>query len=209
MIKHLLYTVFLFATIKAVAQKENYSSFIPKDYDTLYDGFAKGDLNKDGIDDVVLALGHKAENNETKNIYEDSIPPRLLVVLFGTNNGFIKSDETSTAILCKNCGGIFGDPFAGVMIEKNMLVITHYGGSAWRWSITDKFRFQNNGLYLIRERKISYWNVKNCDKLNDFAGTDYEDVNFITGEFEIKKISENCKLLANKKGKKAISPLSL
>jgi len=63
-IKYLLYIGCLLLAVNASAQKENYSSFISKDYDTLYGGFAKGDLNKDGIDDVVLALYHSAEKNE-------------------------------------------------------------------------------------------------------------------------------------------------
>ena len=91
------------------------------------------------------------------------------------------------------------------MIDKNILIVSHYGGSAWRWSITDKFRFQDNDWYLIGETKNSYWVVERCDKLNGFAGTDYEDVNFVTGDFEIKKISQDCKLLENKKGKKLLS----
>ena len=79
--------------------------------------------------------------------------------------------------------------------------------SAWRWAITDKFRFQDKNWYLIGETKNSYWDVKHCEKLNDFAGTDYDDENFITGEFEIKKISEDCKLIEHRKGKKKIQPL--
>ena len=62
-------------------------------------------------------------------------------------------------------------------------------------------------MFLIGKSSTSYWNVKHCDKLNDFAGTDNEDINYVTGDYHVKKISENCKLLANKKGKKKIQPL--
>ena len=73
--------------------------------------------------------------------------------------------------------------------------------------IQHKFRYQKGDFYLIGQSILSYWDVKNCEKLNDFAGTDYEDINFLTGQYERKKISEDCKLLENKKGKKKVQPL--
>lgn len=185
------------------SQVKNIYAFIPKDYDTL--GVARGDLNNNKIEDCVLALYHKSEKDEGKD--PDSIPARLLVILSGSNNGYIQAAKSSTALLCKHCGGIFGDPFEGIEIAKNVLKIYHYGGSAWRWSYTHKFRFRNNNWYLIGRTMNSYWNVKHCDKLNDFAGTENEDVNFVTGDYQIKKISQDCKLLVNKKGKKKIQPL--
>ena len=115
--------------------------------------------------------------------------------------------KSEKAILCKDCGGIFGDPFAGIEINKNVLSINHYGGSNWRWGYTHRFRYQENDFFLIGQTSNSYWSVENCDKLNDFAGTKYEDINFITGQYEKKEISEDCKLLENKKGKRKIEQL--
>jgi len=200
--------IFLCGASNVFAQTKDYKIFIPKNYDTLIGGFAKDDLNKDGIGDIALALYHKIEKENTE-VDDDSFPPRLLIILIGTQNGYIESAKSQTALLCKKCGGLFGDPIEGISIEKNILIISHYGGSAWRWSITDKFRFQNNDWFLIGETKNSYWDVEMCDKLKDFAGTNYDDENFVTGEFEIKKISEDCKLLENKKGRRAIKPLIL
>ena len=204
---YLVCIFFLFSVSSACGQAANIQSFIPKDYDTLYGGLVKGDLNKDGVDDAVLALYHKMEEQDAEKIDTDSIPPRLLIILFGTAKGYVQSATSSAVLLCKHCGGVFGDPFSGITIEKNVLTISHYGGSSWRWSIDDKFRFQNNEWYLIGETKYSYWDVEHCDTLDEFAGTDYEDINFVTGQYEIKKISEDCKLLENKKGKKPVQPL--
>ena len=36
-----------------------YRDFIPKGYDTLYDGVARGDLNKDGKEDIAIVLYSK------------------------------------------------------------------------------------------------------------------------------------------------------
>lgn len=201
--------IFLFAGLFIVSQlraQKDFHSFIPKDYDTL--AVAKGDLNKDGIEDAVLVLYHNWEKKEDWMQQDgDSMPQRMLVILFGTENGYKQVAQSTKAILCKTCGGIYGDPFEGIEIGKGLLTIYHYGGSAWRWAYTHKFRYQDGQFYLIGSTHNSYWDVKNCDKLNDFAGTDYEDINYLTGQFERKRISENCKLLENRKGKRPIKPL--
>jgi hypothetical protein len=208
MIKILLVTVNLLLALFLSAQKDPYS-FIPNNYDTLYDGVAKGDLNKDGIQDAVLAVYPIWENDSDwiEKADSDSLPQRMLIILFGTRSGFTEAAKSSHAIMCKNCGGVFGDPFAGILIKGNVLQINHYGGSNWRWEYAHKFRYQAGKFYLIGQISHSYWDVKNCDKLNDFAGTEYEDINYLTGQFERKKISEDCKLLENKKGKKKTAPL--
>jgi hypothetical protein len=202
----ILFFVLLFS-FASYSQNKSFASFIPKDYDTLYGGVARGDLNKDGIEDVVLALYHKAEKNPIDTSGMDTVPPRILIILLGSKNGFIKITESSSALLCKDCGGVFGDPFAGIEVKKSVLSIYHYGGSSWKWSYTHKFRFQNGDFYLIGETNESFWSLKQCEKLNEMAGLNHEDINFITGQFERKRISEDCKLLENKKGKQKVEPL--
>jgi hypothetical protein len=177
---------------------------MPKGYDTL--GIARGDLNRDGIEDVVLVLYGEAEKENTDSL-KDSLPPRLMLILLGDGAGYQQVAKSSTAIMCKDCGGVFGDPFQGIDIKNNVLIISHYGGSAWRWYYTHRFRFQNKQWCLIGRTSGSFWNVKQCEKWDDFAGTKYEDINFITGQYERKEISEDCKLIENKKGKEKIKPL--
>jgi hypothetical protein len=173
------------------------------------EGVARGDLNKDGIEDIAMVLGPKWEQDDNwrEKAANSNAAPRLLIILFGTSSGYTQAAKSDKAILCKDCGGIFGDPFAAIGISKNVLQIDHYGGSNWRWSYTHKFRYQDKEFFLIGQTTNWYWDVKNCDKLNDFAGTEYEDTNFITGQYEKKEISQDCELLVNKKGKKKIEPL--
>jgi len=180
--------------------------FIPAGYDTL--ATANGDLNKDKLSDCVMVLKSKQEETFDPSINDsDSLPSRLLIILLKSDKGYRLAGKTDKLIMCNQCGGIFGDPFAGIEIVNGILTVNHYGGSAWRWSYTHKFRYQQNDFYLIGQTNHSYWNVKNCDKLDDFAGTDYMDVNFVTGSYEEKKISEDCKLVKDKKGKQKIQPL--
>ena len=186
------------------------AAFIPKGYDTLET--ARGDLNKDGKADIVLALQSDAERDYSFEMETaqnpDELPARILLVLLKQDKGYRLVAKSDEALLCKHCGGLYGDPFAGISIDKGILIVEHYGGSAWRWGYTHKFRWQKNGMYLIGQTSLSYWNVSLCEKLDEFAGTEYMDINFVTGQYEQKKVSaEGCKMLINKKGKKAVKPL--
>jgi hypothetical protein len=185
--------------VKLPKTGKNIRSFIPKGWIVIKE--VRGDFNKDGIKDAAVvtvdSIGEKITLDSNRSV----------IILQGNQNGFQLSAYSAKAVLCISCGGIFGDPFEGIEFKDDKLIIYHYGGSAWRWSVTDKFRFKNNQWSLIGETKNSYWDVKECKALNDFAGTDFKDINFVTGGFEVKRISENCKLLEHKKGKMKVSPL--
>jgi hypothetical protein len=206
----LLSTFFSFAQDKEVLSKIPFSdksirAFIPPGYDTIMT--VTGDLDKDNIADLAMVLKSLKEDGDSAR-YLDSLPRRILLVLLKNEKGYyMVAGKSNQAILGKDEGGIFGDPLAEIRIIKGILVIDHYGGSAWRWEYTHKFRFQNNYVFLIGQTSDNYWNVKMCDKLGVAAGTDFEDINFVTGSYVTKKVSENCKLLENKKGKKPVKPL--
>jgi hypothetical protein len=203
----ILFFVLLFSLF-SYSQNKSYAPFIPKDYDTLYEGVAKGDLNKDGIEDVVLALYHKIENEDLKDIDVDSIPPRKLIVLFGNQKkGFVKSIESSATLLCKYCGGVYGNPFEGIEVNKNVLTIYHYGGSAWRWSYTHKFQIRNGVMSLIGKAHEYYYNAEDCEKLNYPRSYEMKDENLITGDYKEIKVSDDCRLVKNKIGKQKVQSL--
>ena len=189
---------------KIPATGKSIMTFVPTGYDTLTT--TRGDLNKDNLEDIAVVM--KSVKEDAKNPdYENEPPRRLLLVLFKTPDGYVTAAKNDSAILCYTCGGMMGDPFDYVSISRNVLEIHHYGGSAWRWALNHKFRYQQNDFYLIGETNYSYWNVKMCNKAGDFAGTDLKDVNYLTGQYEEKKINEECKVLVNKKGKRPVQPL--
>lgn len=179
----------------------NVVKFVPKGYDTLDGGFVKGDLNKDGKEDVVLALYSKQEDIERSDA-----PDRILIVLLSTSKGLVKVGISKEILMCKVCGGIFGDPWEGVEIVKDILVIKHYGGSAWRWSDTQKFRYQNGRMYLIGSTYDSFWVNANCDDIGN-GSRNYRDVNWVTGDEEMIKRDENCTLIEHTKKKIKVKPL--
>lgn len=178
------------------------SDFIPQNY--IFFDSACGDLNKDKINDVVIALKHKDEDT----FEMDEEPKRILLVMIRSKSGFKVIGKSENALMCRNCGGVFGDPFASIGIDKGVLYIHHYGGSAWRWAEVRKFRMQHNGIFLIGATSDLYWSIQACngDEIGD-AGRKYRDVNFVTGDEEIIERTEECKLIKQVKQKIKRKPL--
>lgn len=178
------------------------AAFIPSGFDTLDGGLVRGDLTKDGMPDVVLALHNSAAEEQ------DGETDRLLIVLQKTASGYKVAGKSSGVLMCKSCGGVFGDPWNGLSIAKGVLTVSHYGGSAWRWSDDEKFRYQGDGLYLIGSTYDSYLNTSDCDGegVGD-AGREFRDTNWVTGDEEYLKRNEECKLVAHSKKKIKRKPL--
>jgi hypothetical protein len=181
------------------------ASFIPKGYDTIT--VAKGDLNKDSKEDIVLVLHDKREDTADpgSEINENHRP---LVVLLKTDDGWKVGAKSVNVIMCKGCGGVYGDPFNQITITNGVITIDQYGGSNWRWGYTYKFRYQEGEFYLIGLTKDSYsvFGGKGCEEIGS-ANRDFEDINFVTGQRERLQTSEDCKELLNKTDKIKKKPL--
>lgn len=188
--------------LKIPNQGKFISDFIPKEY--VIKDSVSGDLNKDGLNDIVLVLNHMQE--DTFQIDEE--PKRLLLILFKSSSGFKLSGKSSEVLMCRSCGGMYGDPYSSITINKGVLSIEHYGGSSWRWTETRKFRYQQNGFFLIGSTSNLFWNVQDCDgKGIGEAGKNFKDINYLTGAEVIIEKSEECKLIKNIKQKQPKKPL--
>ena len=187
------------------------ASFIPRGYRQLPEGRVTGDLNGDGRPDVVLALAPVAEVSQALATDENEahLPPRLLLVLVRTATGYQLAADARRAILYRGCGGMYGDPFAGLSIAKGVLSIHHYGGSSWRWAVTGKFRYQRGDFYQIGETySLLQVSAEECPALPDRRpGEVYRDTNLLTGTYESVKVSEDCELLENRRGRQPRRPL--
>ena len=148
------------------------SAFVPDGWHLL-DAFEEsrviGDLNKDGIQDVAFVIEGKATEIEAA--------PRMLFIVGGNkNNSYSLLAQAKEIILRADEGGIMGDPFMGLSIDRGSLLIHHYGGSAWRWSSTYRFRYQEDGFYLIGATEDWFHAASE-------AGSEYEDFNLLTGDY--------------------------
>lgn len=209
--------LFLLAAGKSFAQDDPFANipltgktikaFIPDHYSMLRDTMYYGDLNQDGLEDAVLVLYSTFEDSPEN--HGDEMPDRLLLILFKTANGYTLAGKSSKAVLCYQCGGVFGDPFDGVSIsEKGVLQISHYGGSSERWAFQEKFRYQNGSFYLIGSSSDIYSIAKDCGD-NSIGEADHihHDNNWITGDEEILEKGDNCRITKNIKHKIKKKPL--
>lgn len=124
----------------------NVQPFVEKNTTAL--AVEQGDLNGDGREDAVIVLEP-----------QDEEAPRPLLILVSDANGKLKlAKRSANAAFCRTCGGMMGDPFAGVRVEKNRFTIQHYGGSSWRWSAEFTFGWskRDQSWQLVRVEKHSF-----------------------------------------------------
>lgn len=91
------------------------------------------DLNGDGLQDVVFVV-------EPRQLRDDDEGVRTLKIAIGAADGSLKVvKENRKLVFCRQCGGVFGDPFESLAASNKSFTVQHYGGSSWRW--TNAFTF--------------------------------------------------------------------
>lgn len=152
----------------------------------------EGDLNKDEIPDVVLVI----ENDK-------DVDARSLLIVFG------KPDKTfSISIMADNAimevweGGGFGDPFQEIKVDRGSILLKFFGGSSERWHKYYRFRYQNNGWYLIGYTEGSYVSIGDTMEVVE------KDFNLLTGDYIIEKVEDSrIKTIKGNRGKKQLMSL--
>lgn len=182
------------------------ADFIPPHYEALARGRATGDLNRDGRPDVALVLSPRLESKADST--DEEMQNRTLLLLLGRpGGGYVLAARSSRALLCRVCGGMGTDPFVSLTIRKGVLRLEHYSASGWYRRTVAQFRYQQRTFYLIGETRDYGRTGGNCDLLTGPPGWDFREANFVTGTYEVWKISEACKLLAHKRGQHKPGPL--
>lgn len=132
----------------------------------------EGDLNRDQLPDIATTITQKAKLPDNPDF---EVTRRLLVLaLRQKDGGWQRSAVSDRVALNSDEGGVWGDPFEEIRIERGALVIEHFGGSNWRWGITSRYRFQDNQWSLIGRTDASSFT-------NDPDYRDDADRNFSTG----------------------------
>ena len=113
--------------------------FVYKRYEAL--DFVKEDLNGDKLKDYLLVL--KLEGEDTMTFENpDWQAPRPLLIILRQADGSLKQEIINyELILCRQCGGVMGDPYQGLTAKPGEFVADFYGGSSWRWTAGYTFRY--------------------------------------------------------------------
>ncbi|MEK3902731.1 hypothetical protein [Paenibacillus sp. FSL R7-0179] len=148
---------------------------------------AKGDLNKDGISDLAMVI----EKNSVKG---EASPRSLLIAFGGKNNTYTLSIIADHVILQADEGGIWGDPFESITIDRGSVLVSDYGGSNWRWYNKYRFRYQDQDWFLIGSTRGSYFTGATT-----MEQSDEDDINYLTGQF-IQRRTDDQGHLTMKKG---------
>ena len=124
---------------------KTHTSFVPEGWEET--SLIKADLNGDQREDVAMVItwtGPLPDNTQFEWIRH------VLVLALRHDDGSLERSAVSDrAVLDNTEGGVLGDPFQELRIERGAVVIEHYGGSRNRWGITTRFRYQNGRWMLI------------------------------------------------------------
>jgi hypothetical protein len=113
------------------------------------------DLNGDGRQDYVLVLEKQAENPDAP-VEVDQRP--LIILLRDTEQALKPVKRNAKIVACSTCGGVWGDPFAGIEVGTKTFTVSHYGGSNWRWANSYKFNYSriDKSWQLVRVEEMSF-----------------------------------------------------
>ena len=116
-----------------------------------------GDLNADGRKDFVLVASPRVPEGATYDEAGDGA--RQTMILIGeANGGLTMAARNDYVVMCKNCGGVFGDPFAGVTVKGTRFTVSNYGGSNDRWGYDYTFDYsgRDKTWQLVRVEETSF-----------------------------------------------------
>lgn len=148
----------------------------------------KGDLNQDGIPDLVFAIQNTDQKNTSLNdgLGRDTIDlnPRILGIYFGTKSGGFKQQLVSEHFIILRDSPTMDEPFEGFKISKKGVLDINFRFwySAGSWSMSNhkyRLRFQNNEFALIGYDSNEAH--RGSGETTDFS------INFLTSKMKITK----------------------
>ena len=116
-----------------------------------------GDLNADGRKDFVLVTSPIVPEGAVYDEAGDG-ERQTMILVRGADGSLSVAARNDDVVMCKNCGGVFGDPFAGVTIKGTRFTVSNYGGSNDRWGYDYTFGYspRDKTWQLVRVEETSF-----------------------------------------------------
>jgi len=130
-------------------------SFVAKDMIPI--ALEIGDLNGDGRKDAILITSKPTRSDGTFD--EAGMDDRQTLILVRDPSGTLKlAARNDHVTYCHSCGGVMGDPFAGLAIKGTSFTIDNYGGSNDRWSLEFTFAYsrRDSTWQLVRVEETTF-----------------------------------------------------
>jgi len=164
--KYLLILFFTICTLYIYGQSKipelptvgnKFTDLVLKDWKVL--SYSRGDINKDGINDIVFAI----QNTSLKNLKPSgallgidtlNYNPRILSIYFGKSDGTLEKKLQANNFIILQDSPTMEEPFDGLKIQDNgvLQIDFHLWFSAGTWYTSNhqyKFKFRNNRFELI------------------------------------------------------------
>ena len=150
--------------------------FVANGYEMM--DYVTGDLNGDKKADAILIL--KVPGEDT--LFDDALKRPFIVLLRQANGKLKQGKRNDNMILCRHCGGLFGDPYEECKIYDNGFTINFYGGSRQRWMYRYTFNYNTarRNWLLSKEVQGSFRDddsVMNIKEVN-IEAAELEGINF-------------------------------
>ncbi|MES2702438.1 MAG: hypothetical protein V4649_07360 [Bacteroidota bacterium] len=143
---------------------------------------AKGDLDNDGVAELVVIYNTPGHG--------DFGTLRHLCVYKQRGGQWQLWHRNKTVILPSDHGGTWGDPFEKLEVRNGSIIITHFGGSMYKWLYRHVYRYQHNNWYVIGATSDYFIECRWSKTL---------DYNLSTGKATFTSITEECDNGDNKK----------
>jgi len=190
--KTILFSILICLTLIASAQTDSIpdeaKKFIVAGYEPF--DYVTGDLNGDKKPDAILILKQPGEDS----LYGEETPRPMLLLIRQADGKLKQAARNDNAIMCRHCGGVFGDPYEGVQIYTGGFSISFYGGSSWRWAYHYEFAYKpaKKNWYLVKEFQTSF-HMSEPEKFNDVSIEETELGEVPIASFNTEPVYEDSK----------------
>lgn len=160
-----------------VDMPEAASKLLPDNGDILLS--LKADLNGDKQDDFIAAFEYLDGKRE-------------LIIITKEKKGYKLAARSWRAIMCRECGGVYGDPFVRIWAETKKFGIDHFGGSNWKWSNNSTFGYsKRDDKWQLIDFMTTNYNLENDAESKEYKPADFGLINLEDYDLDTMLSGEN------------------